>query len=200
MASPSNVSEIWSGNTSQVLFKGAKATPPPADYERMLQRREEEAEAHPNNDLMRARFWDPSWEHFNANVFKKWDEEYMVEVYQCPFPGCNQVSYTVSGYPQSIRKIHHRVEVRAVFAGTMLIGLGLTCCIAIESNLLTISTTSRWTSTSQITCANPTSKPDGAVHSASRSSRIHQHWSLTAKPRANAKSRRVRSTEIFLRS
>lgn len=46
--------------------------------------------------MMRTRFWDPSWEHFDANMFKKWDDEDKTEVYACPFPGCDSVIYTVS--------------------------------------------------------------------------------------------------------
>ena len=96
MAASSNVSVAWmNGNTSQMLFKEAKPTPPPTNYGHLLQRRQEEAQAHPNNDIRRARFWDPSWDHFDISVFDYYDEEEGWG-YKCPFPDCEESFYVVS--------------------------------------------------------------------------------------------------------
>lgn len=96
MASLSNASGAWStGNSSTVLFKDVKPTPLPANYAAMLQRRQEEAKAHPQNDMRRARFWDPSWQGFDISMFRGYDEEKMILGFECPFPDCKSF-YTVS--------------------------------------------------------------------------------------------------------
>lgn len=96
VAAPSNASGAWAkGNSSSVLFKEAKPTPPPANWAGHLQRRREETEAHPQNDMRRARFWDPSWQGFDITMFRGYDEEDMILGFKCPFPDCGSF-YSVS--------------------------------------------------------------------------------------------------------
>jgi hypothetical protein len=72
----------WStGAASKELFKGAKLTPPPADWEARL--REKEENDHKSN-LLHHQFWNPSHEDYDEKRFY----DPMIEKYKCPFPGC----------------------------------------------------------------------------------------------------------------
>lgn len=91
-ASSANGSAAWTaGSTSQVLFKGAKPTPPRADWDVVLKRRAEEARAHPTTNLFHSRFWDPTSNEFDIRMF--WNG--VIGKYHCPFDGCQDAVYDV---------------------------------------------------------------------------------------------------------
>lgn len=85
LASSNNAFGAWNaGRSSQVLFKGAKPTPPTADWDRVLKKRQEEAQASSTKNILHSRFWDPSSKEFDSSIFKNG----LTQQYHCPFDGC----------------------------------------------------------------------------------------------------------------
>jgi hypothetical protein len=70
------------GNTSQVLFKDAKPTPMPGDWQGILKHREEE-QANDKN-ILNSRFWDPTSKEFDSSLFY----DHVIFKYSCPFKDC----------------------------------------------------------------------------------------------------------------
>ncbi|KAF2165236.1 hypothetical protein M409DRAFT_67484 [Zasmidium cellare ATCC 36951] len=86
-ASSSGKPSAWgtSSNASKKLFAKAQPTPLQAgDWNAVLAQREEESLADDGKNLMKARWWDPSSQDYNPDLFK--DES--TGVYTCRFPDC----------------------------------------------------------------------------------------------------------------
>ena len=84
------------GSTSEVLFQGAKPTPPSSRvWDAVLERREQEARARDSQNLLHSRFWDPTSHEFDKNRFMFWDDILQAYQFGCPFKGCEDAVYDV---------------------------------------------------------------------------------------------------------
>lgn len=92
VASSTNAFGAWSaGRSSEVLFKGAKPTPPTADWDRVLKKRQEEAQSASTTNILHSRFWDPTSKEFDVSIFRNG----LTQQYHCPFEGCQDAVYDV---------------------------------------------------------------------------------------------------------
>lgn len=99
----------WStGHSSQVLFKDAKPTPPPGDWQAWREHDEQELAKSNGTNLFRTRFWD---RHSSEYVIPRCYNP-LIDRYCCPMPECEETYEAVSDLDGHLQMAHLRRNYR----------------------------------------------------------------------------------------